>query len=159
MTITAATEQTDPQILIKDIIEDNVVVSGWTTEMNEHWWDVSKRQQRQIFYDTRRDYNVEWEELYLPRNSTSGRRKHHLFVGVAGGSSKETGASKAQRWSLECEMRRVFSDPSLMINPVDDVELIYIEDEGIGIMESNKDKKMGCEEYYAVFEIVVVYHN
>lgn len=157
VTITIADQQTDPQVLIKDMIEDNMEIIGWTTIVNDKWWEAGKRYERQVFFDDRRDHYVEHEEIYLPRGSLSNRKIHHVFVGVAGGDSKVPGVSKAQRWDIECEMRRIFSDSALCIDPIDDVGIVYIEDAGMSVIESNKNKKVGCEEFYATFEIFVVY--
>ena len=157
ITITAATEQTNPFELIKDAIEDNVVVDGDSITMNKGWYEVSRRKQRQAFFDTTRRHYIEWEEITLPRNATSSRKIHHIFVGIAGKGHNDIEVSRSDRWSFECDMRRVFSDPAIIMEPADDVSYIVINDFAYSILEGDRDKKVGCEEYYAIFDIIVVY--
>ena len=153
VTITAATEQTSPFILIEDTIEDNFVLSGWTpVTVNDKWWEIGRKLIPQICFDTRRDHIMDWDEISTPRSATSGRKLHHVFVVVAN-------PTRAGRWSMECEIRRIFSAPALVIEPADDVDLMYIEDTGYTSWETDKDKKMGCATFFARFEIIVVYHN
>ena len=141
VTITAATEQTSPFILIEDTIEDNFVLSGWTpVTVNDKWWEIGRKLIPQICFDTRRDHIMDWDEISTPRSATSGRKLHHVFVVVAN-------PTRAGRWSMECEIRRIFSAPALVIEPADDVDLMYIEDTGYTSWETDKDKKMGCATF------------
>ena len=151
ITITAQSEQTSPFVAIEAITETNFVLSGWDTPVvNDKWWKVGEKLVPQIFFDTRHDHYMEWEELTLPRNATSGVRLHSIFIVVAA-------STRAERWSMETEMRRIFSDPALIVNPYNDIDLIYIHDGGYSCWESEKDKKSGCATYFARFEIVVRY--
>ena len=151
VTIEAADEQTSPFVAIEAITETNFVLSGWDTPVvNDKWWKVGEKLVPQIFFDTRHDHYMEWNEVTLPRNATSGVRLHSIFIVVAA-------STRAERWSMETEMRRIFSDPTLIVNPYDDIDLIYLHDGGYSCWESEKDKKSGCATYFARFEIVVRY--
>jgi hypothetical protein len=151
VTITAAAEQTSPFVAIEAITEANFVLSGWTTPVvNDKWWKVGEKLVPQIFFDTRHDHYMEWNEMTLPRSATSSVRLHSIFLVVAA-------STRAERWSMETEIRRIFSDPALIVDPYDDIDLIYIHDGGYSCWESEKDKKSGCATYFARFEIVVRY--
>jgi hypothetical protein len=153
VTITIQDEQTSPFVAIEAITEANFVLSGWDTPVvNEKWWEVGKKLIPQICFDTRHDHVMEWNEVSLPRNATSGRRLHSIFLVVAN-------PTRAGRWSMECEIRRIFSDPALCVEPYDDIDIIYIHDGGYSCWETEKDKKSGCATYFSRFEIVVVYSD
>lgn len=151
VTITAQSEQTSPFVAIETITEANFVLSGWDTPtVNDKWWKVGEKLVPQIFFDTRHDHYMEWNEITLPRNATSGVRLHSIFIVVAA-------STRAERWSMETEIRRIFSDPALCQEPYYDIDYIYIHDGGYSCWESEKDKKSGCATYFSRFEIVVRY--
>ena len=153
VTITSQTEQTSPFVAIKAITETNFVLSGWDTPViNDDWWEVGRKLIPQIHFDTRHDHHMEMEETSMPRNATSGRRLHSIFLVVAN-------PTRPGRWSMECEIRRIFTDPALCQEPYDDVDYIYIHDGGYACWESEKDKKTGCATYFSRFELVVVYSD
>ena len=140
---------TDPFTLLKTIMEANISIPGWTT-VNNSWFRVTQRLVKQIYFDTKRDHYVEFEEMQLPKSSTSSRKLHHIFVVVAA-------PDRDGRQLLEDDMRRVFTDPTIVVDPASDVSAIYLEDSGYGQWQSDKDKKTGCEEYSARFEIILIY--
>ena len=122
-----------------------VSITGWTTYVNENWYEVSNQRDRQIWYSTAdpKYENVTLYEQKAMDRATSGKRYEntlYLYVGAP---------TKAQREELSDAIRDLFP----LINPTTSIDAIIIESD----ITRDLDKKANCLAYERIFEITSLF--
>ncbi|MFA5216862.1 hypothetical protein [Sulfuricurvum sp.] len=144
-----AVDDIDPRKVVKDFILANFTITGWTTKVNEAYFETNRQDERQI-YLTGKDGKFQpitnYQQRDMDRSSSPTIYQASIFVHVSG-------YNEDIRREMVHEMRRIFQNTTLSHNPTDYVDDLIIEND----WAIDKNKANDCLTWVQVFEVTVLW--
>jgi hypothetical protein len=149
ITIVTTELQKEIRQIVKDFIEEHFSVTGWTTRINEAWYEKSRDGEFQIFLLTDNKRGIaKTDHIQRDMDRITSPIIYDTIVYVYVSAPTEDG-----RFTLAKEMRSIFEDTSISRDYVSGVDAMFIDNE----YPIDKDCKQECPSWMMIFEIRVLW--